>query len=244
MTDNRCDCYEPDLTLRWRVDENSTPSSDCTVFGAAVADINGDGELEVILSGGHWRNGIRETGLFVISKAGAVLCFTRLASSTWMRSLPTIYDIDGDQQLEIISNDDSGQIYCSRWNGGTGQLEVVWQKSLSSSPLNGSPLLLDVNGDGMREVLVPVAEGKVYVLRGSDGGILATIDHGYSTDIESVATGGDLNGDGKTEFLVPLTTVGRLLCYQGNNQTFAGNWFRRWGATPQRTGFVRDTDSG
>ena len=160
-----------------------------------------------------------------------------------MDSMPTIYDLNDNGTLEIITNDDSGKMYCSRWNLSTGELDLVWQKTLSASPLNCSPLLLDVNGDGTREIIMLVAEGNVLVIRGSDGETLATIEHGYLTDVEGTATGGDINGDGKAEFLVPLMTVGKLLCYQGGD-TFSGNWFRRWGASPQRTGLVSDTDQG
>jgi hypothetical protein len=37
-------------------------------------------------------------------------------------------------------------------------------------------------------------------------------------------------------------TAGKLLCYQGGAQRFSGNWFRRWGFDPQRTGRVTDID--
>lgn len=244
VTENRCECYEHDLTLKWRVDETSTPSSDYATSTAAIADINDDGDDEIIFTGGHWtpENG-KEVGLFVVSKTGTVLCFTRLATWTAMDSMPTICDFADNGNLSIITNDDSGKMYCTRWNSGTGQLDLVWQKSLSSSPLNCSPLLLDVDGDGTREVIIPIAEGKVIVIRGSDGEILAEIEHGYLTDVEGTATGGDINGDGKVEFLIPLMTVGKLLCYQGGD-TFSGNWFRRWGASPQRTGMVSDVDQG
>jgi len=244
VTENRCECYEHDLTLKWRVDEHSTPSSDYGTSTAAIADINDDGEDEIIFTGGHWtpENG-KEVGLFVVSKTGQVLCFQRLATWTSMDSMPTLYDLNDNGKLDIITNDDSGKMYCTRWNPVTGQLDLVWQKSLSSAPLNCSPLLLDVDGDGMREIVMLVAEGKVFVIRGSDGQTLAILEHGYLTDVEGTPTGGDINGDGQAEFLIPLMTVGKLLCYQGAD-TFGGNWFRRWGASPQRTGVVSDVDQG
>jgi len=244
VTENRCESYEHDLTLKWRVDHTSTPSSDYGTSTAAIADINDDGHDEVIFTGGHWTPETgKEVGLFVVSRTGEVLCFTRLATWTSMDSMPTLFDLNGNGKLEIITNDDGGRMYCTRWNTVTGKLDLVWQKSLSGSPLNCSPLLLDVNGDGVREIVMLVAEGKVVVLRGSDGATLATLEHGYLTGVEGTPTGGDINGDGKTEFLVPLITVGKLLCYQGG-PTFIGNWFRRWGASPGRTGLVSDTDQG
>lgn len=244
VTENRCECYEHDLTLKWRVDEHSTPSSDYGTSTAAIADINDDGLDEIIFTGGHWtpENG-KEIGLFVVSRTGEVLCFTRLTTWTSMDSMPTLFDLNGNGKLEIVTNDDSGKMYCTRWNSVSGQLDLIWQKSLSASPLNCSPLLLDVNGDGTREIIMLVAEGKVLVLRGSDGAILAVLEHGYLTDVEGTPTGGDINGDGKVEFLVPLMTSGKLLCYQGGD-TFNGNWFRRWGASPQRTGLVSNVDQG
>ncbi len=245
VTENRCECYEHNLALKWRIDETSTPSSDYGTSTAAIADINGDGYDEIIFTGGHWSAQYgKEVGLFVVSRTGTILAFKRLNTWTSMDSMPTVHNLLDDGDLEIISNDDAGKVYCTRWNVGTGTLDVVWQKTVSPSPLNCSPLLLDVNADGFREIVMLLAEGRVLILAGEDGETLTTLTHGFVTDVEGTPTGGDLNGDGQVEFLVPLMTVGKLLCYQAGESIFAGNWFRRWGFSAGRTGFVVNSDQG
>lgn len=239
---NKCICLEHDLTLKWVIDQFDTPGSDYNTSTAAIADIDGDGYDEIIFTGGHWDavEGKQE-GLFIVSRTGTVLSFLKLKVGGSCDAMPTVFDIDVDGNKEIFVNDDDGWLYCCRWSGGA--LALVWKKSVSGQPMNCSPLLLDVNGDGRREVVALVAEGKVLILRGSDGAILSRLDHGYLTGVEGTPTGGDINGDGLVEILVPLLQAGKLLCYQGG-ATFAGNMFRRWGAAPGRTGEVSNVDGG
>jgi len=239
---NRCICLEHDLTEKWVVSELSTPSSDHTAWGVAIADIDGDTYDEVIFSGGH-QDGVVgfQGGLFVVSRTGTVLSFLALNTAGQVTTLPTIFDIDGDGALEVIVCDDNGKVYCCRWDSGA--LTLVWSRDVSGSALTASPCLLDINGDGLREILVAPKGGTILALSGVDGSTVATFEHGYSGSIVGTLTGGDIDGDGNLELLIPFVEAGRLLCFRlGANA--AGNWFRRWGFSSTRAGEVSDVDGG
>jgi len=240
-----CLCLSTTLGLRWQVDQHSSPSSDFRISGIAVADINNDDSPEVIFAGGHMASA-RQSGLFVLDGTGAVLAFRPLLTGPALAGAPVICDIDGDGWKEVLVLDTHGSLHCCRWSGETLVLawsRVAWSRVVSGYVLNASPCLLDINGDGVREILVSLEEGKILALSGVDGSSVASIEHGYSSAIGGTPTGGDLDGDGRVEVLVPLLQAGRLLCFRVGAMT-TGNWFRRWGFSAGRTGEVSDVDGG
>lgn len=141
-------------------------------------------------------------------------------------SSPTLADLDGDGKLEIIiggrslnSNNTSGcegWVYAYRSNG-----TLYWQTKVRA-PVNSSPTVADLNGDGKPEVIVGLGgvvetqcwNGGVVALHGQDGSTWAKgavvwafdtqdwlnhapdgwLDGGYSTPAV-----GDVDGDGQVE---------------------------------------------
>lgn len=208
--------------------------TDDTVTAIGLADINGDGFHEAIFPGGRWDGALLHRTLFCVDRNGNLLSFFDL--DNWSDTIPTIHDIDKDGRKEIIVADDGGVVYCLRWqNGGLAQ---VWKKQVASSPINASPCLLDVDGDGYREVLVGGGtDGKFTVLDGRNGNVKQIILSPQGGGIEGTITGGDIDGDGLVEVIVPNLQAWRIVVYRGG-PTYSNNWFRGYGANDQRTGEV------
>lgn len=241
---NRCICLEHDLTEKWVIDETSSPSSDYPITAAAIADINGDGYDEIIFAGGHIDPSAGlQGGLFVVSRTGTVLDFLPITGGRTLTAIPAVFDIDADGLREVIVCDNAGTVHCCRWDVDGNSLVLVWSRALSSSAISASPSLIDINGDGVREIIIAPVGGKVFALSGVDGSTVAQIEHGYSGTIVGTPTGGDIDGDDRVELLLPLVEAGRLLCFK-LGATQSGNWFRRGGFSRGRTGDVSDVDEG
>ncbi len=118
----------------------------------ALADINGDGQLEIVaVSVSDTRN----AAIHVLTLAGTDL-------SGWPRTVPgnsesspVVGDINGDGQLEILfgigggDDNDPNALYAFRKNGGT----VPGFPLLLTGPVRPAPFLTDLDGDGKVEIV-------------------------------------------------------------------------------------------
>ena len=112
-----------------------------------------------------------------------------------------IGDVDGDGTLEIVFGGWNGKLYCLK-SGGT-PLWIVPLGSGSNDQLTSTPTIHDLTGDGYPEVVAGYAGidgGRLYVLRGMDGVVLATFD--MTTDVVAPVLVSDLDNDGVLEVIV------------------------------------------
>lgn len=94
--------------------------------------------------------------------------------------------------------------------------------------------IFDVDGDGIPEIISQNDNGKVYVIRGSDGRVvseLATVHpHGWGArDLNDVAVG-DVNGNGRID-LVVANSVGYVTAYELKREQKVADelaWERLW----------------
>jgi hypothetical protein len=153
----------------------------------AVADIDGDGVLEIVMPSEHiyaWhgdgsevRDGDgdpRTVGIFEDDGTGGY------------RSSAAIGELDGDPGVEIVCAawGDVGtpeepffEVYA--WNGEDGTVVPGWPVGTSKFCW-ASPALADLNGDGLAEVIIPSADGYLYCWTG-DGSELIDGDGNPST---------------------------------------------------------------
>jgi len=166
--------------IRW-----SFGARDLVESSPAVADINGDGKLEVVV-GSHDKNAYAVNG-----QTGALLW--QFSTGDWVLPSPAIGDIDGDGQAEVVIASHDENVYAL--NGKTGQLKWTAQTLFR---ITSSPAIGDFDGDGQVEVVI--GSDKVYMLSGKTG----KVKWAYRIDFPATSSPAvaDINGDGKPEIVI------------------------------------------
>ncbi|MGQ9904029.1 MAG: FG-GAP repeat domain-containing protein [Anaerolineae bacterium] len=215
--------------------------------GAAVGDIDGDGDLEVVWEGEDRRiHAYHHDGSLV-----AGWPFYRLNGDPLARggiSSPALGDIDGDGLLEIVVGGTSPR--CSPWNGdpcgivdynvapvwainGDSSLVPGWPKYLPQL-VDSSPALGDLNGDDQLDVVagtgrkqIPNNDGRaVYAWHGNGNPL-----PGWPQPVEMWAQGSpalaDIDADGSLDVVMGCGNMDDASCYQlyawrGNGTLIAG----------------------
>jgi hypothetical protein len=178
-------------------------------WAPAIADLDGDGRVDLLL--GTWRDQLefwRNTGTNEAPEwtrtDTAMVTITR-GSNT----VPTLGDLDGDGDLDLIIGEASGQLNLYRNVGSP----TAPRFELVSDAFQGidvgrrsTPLLVDLDGDGTLELLVGAEDGTVRLWRRSSLAEIAfeavdgfVLDAG---DLLAVPAAGDLDGDGQVELLI------------------------------------------
>ena len=180
--------------------------------GATIADIDGDGRLEVVF-------GSADGYVYCLDDHGTTKWKTRVSLSATPQSIqftPQVADIDhsGRDSIIAVTNDPS----VVRLNS-TGS--VVWRYNATALLFSGGTLL-DVNGDGVLDVLTGGNMREVIALDGRSGALLPT----------SYAVGGagywptiaDLDGSGTPEIL--------FTGYDKKVHAYAINGTELWASAP------------
>jgi RHS repeat-associated protein len=122
------------------------PISGDFVGSPTVADLDGDGELEIGISGSSHYTVIETNG--TIKWSIPTQDFSSAITSS------TSFDFDGDGKAEILYCD---EIKLRIINGTDGS--ILFELPLSSGTLREHPLVADVDNDGSADLIVPVDGG-------------------------------------------------------------------------------------
>ena len=162
--------------------------------GAAVADVNGDDTMEVII-------GSCDNKVYCLNgvTGGVEWSYT---TGNYVRSL-AVADVDGDDTTEVIIGSRDNKVYCL--NGVDGG--VKWSYETGSS-VYSSPAIADVDGDDIMEVVVGSENGKVYCLNGVTG----LVEWSHATGGSRSPAVADVDGDDTMEVVVG---VGKVCCLNG-----------------------------
>jgi parallel beta-helix repeat protein len=215
-------------SFAWTAESNQTDA----YFGWSVAsagDVNGDGYSDVIVGARAYDNGETDEGRAYVYHGSA----TGLsASSAWTAesnqsdasfgySVANAGDVNGDGYSDVIvgayaydnGEDGEGRAYLYHgsatglltgpaWTAEGNQTDAYFGRSVASAG--------DVNGDGYSDVIVGARayDGRAYVYHGSATGLstsFAWTAEGNQTEYYfgwSVASAGDVNGDGYSDVIV------------------------------------------
>ncbi|TCK06284.1 FG-GAP-like repeat-containing protein [Phorcysia thermohydrogeniphila] len=158
-----------------------------TFSSPAIADINGDGKLDVVI-------GSKSGKIYAINGENGQLLWS-FQTENWVDSSPAIADINGDGKLDVVIGSKSGKIYAI--NGENGQLLWSFQ---TENWVDSSPAIADINGDGKLDVVIGSFDNKVYALNGENGQLLWSFQTGSS--IYSSPVIGDVDRNGLLDIIV------------------------------------------
>jgi MYXO-CTERM domain-containing protein len=171
---------------------------------AGIADLDGDGIAEVVVQ--------TESQAHVLdSSTGATLWSSSLELVETMGAT-RVRDIDGDGLADVYIDNGVGAKYgidaVSVYSFATGQAIKLWDFPLIGpeppTVSAGSDALLDLNGDGEAEVVLP-SFTDARILRGSDGTELTTLPASTLPGLpftNASAMSADLDGVGDLEVLI------------------------------------------
>ena len=205
--------------------------------GLFAMDLDGDGNLDVVIASGHPDMLIpNENSQFItafLGKGDGTLIGPPAFHAGNSPNAIATADFNGDGILDVASA--AGQL----WIGIAGEAPV--SVNLGSGVSASGVAAADINGDGKPDIVVGDANGSgVYVLLGNgDGTFQAPVK--YSTgggDVNSVAIA-DFNGDGKPDIafcgflnLLPPVGAAGILFGNGNGTFQAVTNLSGFGASP------------
>jgi len=120
-----------------------------------VADLNGDGKMEVIL-------GTSLGFIYAIQHDGKVMPNFPITMAE-LQGQVAVGDINDDGHLELVASDSRNNVAVFKHNG-----DELWERQITGSSSQG-PTLGDVNGDGTVDVIVCTTSGHIHAMDGKTG---------------------------------------------------------------------------
>jgi hypothetical protein len=162
----------------------------------ALADLDGDGRCEIIVSGALAK-------VWVLRSDGSDFPGWPVTLYALGKGSPAAGDVDGDGDLDIVITSESNHVYMFRSDGTTFP---GWPKNIpqDAPDFGPSPALGDMDGDGRAEVVVvsvksPTwSQSKLYVFSVDGDTLLAK---SLELDTQSSPVLADLDGDGGIDIL-------------------------------------------
>ncbi len=146
-------------------------------YVTGVADLNGDGNLDLIVS-------TRQGNLVCVELAEQKLEGKLKTRELWWSDLKrgedttgtfhypfVLGDVDGDEMPDVVAASNNGSLAAWRGLGRDGQKQPeLWR--VEGGPMVQHPVLFDCNHDGRADVVVADQEGRLKVHNGKTGAIL------------------------------------------------------------------------
>ncbi|MGB7601904.1 MAG: FG-GAP-like repeat-containing protein [Candidatus Sulfotelmatobacter sp.] len=207
-------------------------------FSVALADINGDGKLDLLVANACNTNSCNNgsVGVLLGNGDGTFQAATAYSSAGLYADAIAVGDINGDGKPDLVvtnecngNNCTNGTVAILLGNGdGTFQAAV----SYNSGGLTATSVALaDVNGDGKLDLLLTnqcsdnnCTTGQVAVMLGNgDGTFQSPVAYGTSGLYAGSLAVADINGDGKLDLILTDQCESNSICNTGFLAVLLGN---------------------
>ncbi len=209
-----------------------TPGGGSLMFGPPILwDMDGDQDLEIFLG---YNTGSSSYVQAVHHDGTPVDGFPiNIATQSQLFYL-CFGDVTGDQVAEMVALDNHlGSTYRVHvLSLETGESLGGWPVSVPHWP-KGFPGILDVDGDGLQDVVFVTEGGQLYAISGS-GAALDGYPKGMTAPSISGVAAGDIDGDGLYE-LVAVTWNGWAYAWNTTGEAYGADWPMR-GVDSRNTG--------
>ncbi|MCX7908667.1 MAG: FG-GAP-like repeat-containing protein [Ignavibacteria bacterium] len=179
-----------DQKLLWKKDLGGT-----VYHGTSIADLDGNGSFELIF-------GDYSAKLYVLNAENGKTLWTFSDNNFYYIGSPSsIGDLDGDGTCEIVFST-AYEVIALKHDG-----RALWRFQLVSDfPSFRGVALSDIDNDNLPDVVFGTNQGKIIVLKGTNGENISTIDlqkhFGKEFSIEHCPLVADFNLDGKLDIFV------------------------------------------
>lgn len=204
-----------DGSLLWKYNTHPAGAEGCNDVAPVLYDMDGDDSLEVIVP-----SSCNPKTFCFRGSNGAVQWQTPTAGSD---SPPTVADLDGNVNPEILHGGFDGHVLCI--NGENGS--VAWSLTVNNNSwVQTAPTIEDLDGDGDLDFVVATwafgnDTSRVYAYRGTDHSLM------WSEPLPDVVYHGtavaDLDGDSKPELVIG-SYDGKLYVFNGEDGSKAWDY--------------------
>lgn len=188
-----------------------------TPYGLAIADMNNDGKVDIVM--GNSNNDV--VGILFANSTGNGTFQPIATYPTGYNSIPqglAVADVNNDGKPDIITGHVSGNSVGVMLGNGNGTFQPIVTYNTGSFSRPGSIAVVDVNGDGNRDIITAdYRNAAVTVMLGNgDGTFQYYVPYatGYGSSPESVAVA-DVSGDGQPDIVVGNNSQGTIGVFKG-----------------------------
>ena len=193
----------------------------------AIGDIDGDGQMEIVLGSGDVPNGGVPGEIYAFEFDGSVLPGFPITTGYGADTPVTIYDIDMNGEKDILMRVKVGEVNgIYAYDGGGNLLPGFPAVLTSGGSAHGAPAIADVNGDGLPEIAYGTVEavdlGKVWLFSHTGQLMPGFPQPVFATWVEESVSLEDVSGDGLPDIVCGTNGVGSdyaqlwAFDYQGN----------------------------
>jgi hypothetical protein len=188
----------------------------------AVGDFNGDGALDLVVTGEN----ITQAYVLLGNGDGTFGAAASVGSANQPFSV-AVADFNSDGKLDIVLPDFDNKAVAVLFGNGNGTFQSQQEYSTNGYPLALS--VADFNGDGHPDIAVAnegpaggSAGGAAILLNNGNGTFAAPVNYGGGQEFYSIATE-DINGDGKLDLVIGevYPTQSTILFLGNGNGTFS-----------------------
>jgi hypothetical protein len=207
-------------------------------YETAVADIDGDGKIEILTNAGS-------KGVLCLTTEGIYKWVYKLCKDFYAGYVPVIADVieNGTGNLEILSYASYEEPGNDHWDASLQCLDkdgnLLWRYVLEGGGIVTDPVAADINNDGNPEILF-ASQVYIYCLDGNGNELWRFMPMNTIGDTTCSLTLADLDQDGNLEILfttldsicAPQYDESRLYCLNKDGQELWQRYYRSGGSSP------------